>query len=484
MAGKGAQQGLVGQKAGGEGAQAASLLDLGAGLVAQVCRRSVAGPARGIRGPAGQELGGELLRLGGQYVGGVAQHSAQALQRSSSRAVVKLPLQGGDAGGVELGLQPGAIQQQAIELVLAAGRREVVADPAPGVGVGQLVGIAPGIDQAGMGLGQCWLAKGLAEEGAQHIVEADLACGGVELQQGGLGQLDCQAAAVAAVQPPKLRGHRQRDRFVFWKHRQPLIVRLLFRGQPFEAELQRLGDGGVAVAGGVAIPAGDAPLGEVFKDGRQGLSHAAAQFDQFGHGTGRQPQQQGPFPQRLGQGLEGGRVWWGPGQPGREHGHRFAGAHLIHQQPFGLHIGGHLQQATGDQPCTARASAQEGFQMGRIPDVVDDDQAVLALQPFRQAGGGVFGVFEGWPLAGEAGMELGQGIGQIGRLAQGGPEDAVVEGLDDGLVVAKCCGQGGFAEAAGTGEGGGDRHRIFALTLQQQSPQRLELLGALHEADW
>ena len=70
---------------------------------------------------------------------------------------------------------------------MPAGRREVVADPAPCVGVGQLVAIAPGIDQAGMGLGQRCLTKGLAEEGAQHIVEADQACGGVELQQGGLG---------------------------------------------------------------------------------------------------------------------------------------------------------------------------------------------------------------------------------------------------------------------------------------------------------
>ena len=121
--------------------------------------------------------------------------------------------------------------------------------------------------------------------------------------------------------------------------------------------------------------------------------------------------------------------------------------------------------------------------MGRIPDVVDHDQAVLALKPFRQAGGGVFGIFEGGALAGEAGMELGQGIGEVGRLAQGGPEDAVVEGLDDGLVVAEGGGQGGFAEAARTGEGGGDRHRILDLPLQQQGPQRLELLGALHEAD-
>ena len=247
--------------------------------------------------------------------------------------------------------------------------------------------------------------------------------------------------------------------------------------------MQRLGHGGVAVAGGVAIPAGDAALGQVVQDGCQGLGHAAAQFDQFGHGAGRQPQQQGPFPQRLGQGLEGGRVWWGPGQPGREHGHRFAGAHLIHQQPLGLHIGGHLQQAAGDQPGAARAAAQEGLQMGRIPDVVDHDQAVLALQPFRQAGGGVFGIFEGGALASEAGMEFGQGIGQIGRLAQSGPEDSVVEGLDDFFVLAEGGSQGGFAEAAGAGEGGGDHHRIFAFLLQQQGPQRLELLGALHEVD-
>ena len=89
-------------------------------------------------------------------------------------------------------------------------------------------------------------------------------------------------------------------------------MRLLCSGQPFEAELQGLGHGGVAIAGGIAIPAGDAALGQVDQDGCQGLSHAAPQFDQFGHGAGRQPQQQGPFPQRLGQGTEGRRVQRGP----------------------------------------------------------------------------------------------------------------------------------------------------------------------------
>ena len=71
------------------------------------------------------------------------------------------------------------------------------------------------------------------------------------------------------------------------------------------------------------------------------------------------------------------------------------------------------------------------------------------------------------------------GIGEIGRLTQGGPEDAVVKGLVDFLVLAEGGCQGGLAEAAGTGEGGGHRHRILDLPLQQQSPQRLERLGAL-----
>jgi hypothetical protein len=110
-------------------------------------------------------------------MGGVAQHSAQSLQLRLIRAVVKLPLQGGDAGGVELGLQPEAIEQQAIELALPPRRLEVIADPAPGVRLGPLVGIAPGINQDGMGLGQACLAKGLAEEGPQHIVQSEQAFG-------------------------------------------------------------------------------------------------------------------------------------------------------------------------------------------------------------------------------------------------------------------------------------------------------------------
>jgi hypothetical protein len=47
---------------------------------------------------------------------------------------------------------------------------------------------------------------------------------------------------------------------------QSLMVPLLCSGQPFEAELQGLGHGGVAVARGVAFAAGDAAFGELIKD--------------------------------------------------------------------------------------------------------------------------------------------------------------------------------------------------------------------------
>ena len=61
MAIKGAQQGLVGQKAGGEGARAASLLELGDGLVAQVLTWLVRFNC-GAAGQARQQLGRELLQ--------------------------------------------------------------------------------------------------------------------------------------------------------------------------------------------------------------------------------------------------------------------------------------------------------------------------------------------------------------------------------------------------------------------------------------
>ena len=118
MSSKGAQQGLGGQKAGGEGgARAAS-----SGWAASTW---------------------EALRSTRRK----RCSSAEAEPWSNSRSRAAMPV------ALSLACSQEVIQQQAIELALVAGRREVVADPAPGVGVGQLVGIAPGIDQAGMGLG-------------------------------------------------------------------------------------------------------------------------------------------------------------------------------------------------------------------------------------------------------------------------------------------------------------------------------------------
>ena len=104
MTSEGALQPLGSQKTGAKRARAASLLELGDGLLPEVQHCGVRGPDLGIRGPASQELAGELLRVGGQHVGGVLQHPPQSLQLRLIRSVAKLTLQGGDAGGVQLGL--------------------------------------------------------------------------------------------------------------------------------------------------------------------------------------------------------------------------------------------------------------------------------------------------------------------------------------------------------------------------------------------
>lgn len=88
--------------------------------------------------------------------------------------------------------------------------------------------------------------------------------------------------------------------------------------------------------------------------------------------------------------------------------------------------------------------------MGRIPDVVDHDQTVLALQPFRQDGGGVFGVFEGGPIA------------------QGGPEDAVVEGLAVGAGIGEEHPEAARGCCAGPEAAAGRRGGVRAYLLHQQ----------------
>lgn len=76
------------------------------------------------------------------------------------------------------------------------------------------------------------------------------------------------------------------------------------------------------------------------------------------------------------------------------------------------------------------------------------------------------------------------GIGEIGRLTQGGPEDAVVKGLVDFLVLAEGGCQGGLAEAAGTGV-----RAVVIATGSLISPSSSKArnasngLGRLHEAD-
>ena len=113
--------------------------------------------------------------MDGQRVGGVPQQTSQPPQLRQIRGVVKIPIQGGDAGGVQLGLQPAEIRQEGIQLALTARRLKVIAEPEPGVGVGQLVGNIPGVDKAGVCLLYRCRTETLGQVAAKHVMKAEKA---------------------------------------------------------------------------------------------------------------------------------------------------------------------------------------------------------------------------------------------------------------------------------------------------------------------
>ena len=71
------------------------------------------------------------------------------------------------------------------------------------------------------------------------------------------------------------------------------------------------------------------------------------------------------------------------------------------------------------------------------PGVVDDDQEVPLLQPRTESLAGLLDVLESGGLARELVVQLGQHYAEVGVLAQGDPEDAVVKRLANLLVEAE-----------------------------------------------
>ena len=216
----------------------------------------------------------------------------------------------------------------------------------------------------------------------------------VEIDQGGRRQFHQQALAGATLHSPQFGHHVDRNGLVFREHRQLLVQLPLPRLQPLQAGVERPPHRRVAIAFRFPVPAGDAFLSQVLPHGRHHLVDRGAHRHPFRHAAGDELEEQRPFPQAPGQlppGPQFRRLLW---QPGSQQLHRLLAAHGVYRCEFGLGLGDHRHQAAGDQAAAALPPAQERPQLGRIPHVIDHDQAVLPLQLLGQAGGGVFRILK------------------------------------------------------------------------------------------
>ena len=128
------------------------------------------------------------------------------------------------------------------------------------------------------------------------------------------------------------------------------------------------------------------------------------------------------------------------------------------------------------------ATLEKGAGVGDVPDVVDHDQhAPLAYRLAKTRDGGV--------ECCEARAFVGQNFDQVHNatlnttrlLAERDPEDAVIEGVLDRLLVADRAGERGLAVAAGALQRGGDRDRLLAGLVEQRGDELLDLARAADE---
>jgi len=147
---------------------------------------------------------------------------------------------------------------------------------------------------------------------------------------------------------------------------------------------------------------------------------------------------------------------------------RFVGGHLVDLDRLRLEGEGEIEAPGREQPGAALAATEERVEVGLPPDVVDDDQGGLVLQPRGELLRCLLDASEAGLLAGQGLVERRQAAEDVGRLlAQLDPEDAVGKGVDDVVIVAQGLGQRGLAEAPGALQGRGDGDWVLARFVEQ-----------------
>jgi hypothetical protein len=160
---------------------------------------------------------------------------------------------------------------------------------------------------------------------------------------------------------------------------------------------------------------------------------------------------------------------------------RFVRLHRVHLCVFGV-CRQCVKNARGDQSGAARSALHERFQMRPVPHVVDHDQDVAISQQFDQAR-------HRHVNARELRLRFIERLDQIldapdevaGIFAKRHPQNTIVKGFLDGLVMTKCPGQGCFAVPAGAAQRCGDRDRFLALFVKKPRTESVEFCGARHK---
>ena len=240
----------------------------------------------------------------------------------------------------------------------------------------------------------------------EDVVQPDGAGLQVELEQGEVGQAFGQGLGVEIVEPPQGRGGREGDVGVLGEDPQlAVMAALVLVVEELEADLDDAPDR-MPTLGLVATIEDRHPLFLIaLLDRGQGLGEGSAPVHQLVQRPPGQLEQLRPLAQPPRQVAEAVRVGLHRNSPElvAEQVDRFVGGHLVNLDRLRLEGQGEIEAPGREQPGAAPAASEERVEVGLPPDVVDDDQGGLVLQPRGE-------LLRRLLDAGEAGLLAGQGL--------------------------------------------------------------------------
>ena len=233
----------------------------------------------------------------------------------------------------------------------------------------------------------------------------------VERDEGQIVQPAHQIFGIKIVEPPERCHCVQRMCRARLKDCQLGASTLVVRSQQIETRADRSHHRVFASRRRLAVERRDTALVERAAYVRHRARDRVAALDPLAHRRAGKRDWERPFTQAFDQTLARFRVRRRRTRARNEQRQRIGRAHAIDIDSPG--IGCEIEPARGDQPRAAAAALQEGPEVRRLPHIVDDHQAVLALESKRQLASGIFDVDKPRPIARECGVQLDQLIEQV-----------------------------------------------------------------------